>query len=246
MSAIATRDTPWLLMRAFWSSSIGAKITVALSGIVLWGFLIGHMIGNLQVYLWAPADGYIGQQLNEYAHNLKSLPPLLWGTRLIVLVAFIVHVVTTVRLVRANRQARPVRYQQKRSLAATIASRSMAGTGIVLLLFAVMHILHFTVLVVDPSYATLQDQAGLPDVYQMVRVGFAKIGFVLFYVFANTLLVVHLAHGAQSVWQSLGIYHRIWTPVMRYAGWALVAALLAGNLSIPVVLYVWSLQSTAG
>lgn len=225
------------LLFAFFRSSLGAKVLMAVSGLVMWGFVIGHLAGNLQVFLPAGEGGYAGQQLNEYAHFLKSTPSLLWGTRIALLASVLAHVYFGLRLSRLNREARGQRYAVWTPRRSTWASRSMVASGLIILSFIVFHLAHFTLLAVEPAWAQLRDSAGLHDVHAMMWEGFRNPAVAGFYVVATTLLFVHLFHGSVSLFQSLGIRHPAWTPVIRVGSRAIVVALLVGFGSIPVVLY---------
>ncbi len=236
-----TSFNPFRLVLDFFGSSIGAKILVALTGVIMWGFVIGHMAGNLQVFLPAPPDGYWGQQINDYGHFLKSTPALLWGTRITLIGAVFLHIGFAFRLTMKNKAARPSRYAMKRSQKSTVFGKIMPVSGIVVGLFILFHLFHFTiglpveVMGVSNDILQYQDQAGHHDVYKMLRVSFGQVGFVALYTICNLLLLMHLVHGTQSVWQTLGLNHKSWTPIARTLGWLLVAAIAAGNLSIPFV-----------
>src|SRR5450432_2608237 len=136
-SATATADRKPSALLAFYRSSIGRKWVVALTGLVLVGFVVGHLIGNLQIFL--PPD-----YINTYAHKLQALGPLLWIVRLGLLLAFALHVINTIALVKENLAARPARYAVKRTKRATIASKTMMISGLILLTFIIFHIAHFT------------------------------------------------------------------------------------------------------
>jgi succinate dehydrogenase / fumarate reductase cytochrome b subunit len=246
MTTATSSFSPIDFLARFYGSSIGKKVIMAVTGIIMWGFVIGHMAGNLQVFAQAAGplkmDEYWGQSLNEYAHFLKTTPALLWGTRITLLVAIVLHIFTGVSLASQNRGARPSRYAgATENRNATIWSKTMPLTGLFVLGFIVFHLAHFTLGVVEPgTFAANRISHELPDVFNMVRDGFRNPIFVAIYVIGNALLIAHLVHGSQSVWQSFGLNHRSWTPIFRYAGWALVALILAGNLSIPLVLFSWA------
>lgn len=221
---------------AFLRSSVGAKVLMSLSGVIMWGFVIGHLAGNLQVLLPAPAGGYAGQQINEYAKFLHDTPPLLWGTRILVLASLIGHVLVGLRLARMNRAARPMRYAKVQYERSSISSRLMALSGLIVLAFILFHLAHFTFHWVDTSYATMTDKKGLHDVYGMLWQGFKLPGIVAFYVVGQALLFMHLYHGSVSFLQSLGLRHPAWTPVASILGRLLVIGILAGNVAIPTIL----------
>jgi succinate dehydrogenase / fumarate reductase cytochrome b subunit len=211
----------------FITSSIGAKTVMALTGLVLVGFALGHMLGNLQVYLGP--DVY-----NGYAHTLKSMPLLLWGTRVVLLLSAGLHVWSAFRLTRLNGKARPVGYATKRWLRATLASRTMALSGSTLLAFIVFHILHFTVGVVQPEHYGLLDHAGRHDVYTMFVLGFQNIWVSLSYMVAMVLLGLHLSHGISSMFQSLGLYHPAYNAMIRCVGPVVAGVVVVGNVSMPL------------
>lgn len=231
-------------LRQFFTSSIGAKVVMAVTGVIAWGFTIGHVIGNLQVFLYAPEGGYLGQQLNEYAHLLKSTPALLWGTRVVVGASFVLHFTLGLKLKAQNRSARGSQYHAaQRHDRSTFSSRFMAASGIMLLVFVVFHLLHFTGGVILSEFYSFRDQAGLHDVYQMMRKSFGVPWVAAFYVVSVTMLLLHLFHGSVSFWQSLGLRHPRWTPLLRVASRGVVFAIVAGYVAIPLTLFYWSTAS---
>ena len=230
-------------------SSLGKKYVMALTGLILVGFVVGHMVGNLQMFLHP-------DWINEYAYKLKTLPyGLLWVVRLVLLTAVVVHIVAAVLLVLENKRARPEGYVEKASLQASFASRTMRYSGGILLLFIIFHILHFTVQSIHPEFKELETElAGVGtmhnvhdklvplgktevhDVYSMVVHGFsARFWYVsVFYVISMALLCLHLMHGVSSMFQSLGLRNAVWRT--RLDGLALVVALVVfvGFASIPL------------
>ncbi len=215
-------------VKRLFTSSLGMKMIMALTGIGLWGFMIIHVLGNLQVLL--PT----GDAINDYAVMLKSNKLILWGARLVLLKMVILHAYTGLKLASQNKKAKGVgyrRYQHKRS---SFYSRTMRISGSVVLLFIIFHILHFTGGVVEPDTfaGNITDAEGRHDVYVMVRSAFSNIGWVLLYAICNALLVAHLIHGTQSLWQSLGFRHSTWTPILKNIGWVLVAFIFIGNVLV--------------
>ena len=216
---------------AFYASSIGKKIIVAVTGIALLGFLFGHMAGNLKIFLGP-------DKLNSYAAWLHSMPALLWGARLGLLGAFVLHIVTTIFLVIQNRAARNERYEHSKTVQATGSSRIMIVSGTIILCFVIFHILHFTVGVAsgyhDPNGPYWDDQ-GRHDVYSMVIHSFSEVPLIsLFYIFSMALLCSHLSHGVASVFQTLGLRtERSW-PLIRAIGYGYAALIFFGNISIPI------------
>ena len=181
-------------------SSVGAKHLMAITGIVLSVFVLGHMAGNL--LLFAGPDA-----INAYAEGLKNTPPLLWGTRVVLLVSVVVHVAAGLRLAAINRAARPVKYVRFRPVRTPFYARVMPWTGMILFAFIVFHLLHYTVGIVDVStYAGTAgnvDAAGRPDVYSMMVSGFSNPLVAGSYLVAMVLLCMHLAHGVTSMFQSV-------------------------------------------
>jgi succinate dehydrogenase / fumarate reductase cytochrome b subunit len=223
----------------FVRSSIGAKVVMALTGVVLVGFVLGHMLGNLQIY--AGPDVY-----NAYAHALKSMPLLLWGTRITLLACVFLHVASALRLTQLNRKARPVAYAQKRWLKASLSSRTMALSGLTLLAFVVFHILHFTVGCVQPEHFTLVDHAGRHDVYAMFVLGFSNVWVSLSYIVAMVLLGLHLNHGISSMFQSLGLYHPQYNCFIRALGPVVSTVVVLGNVSMPLAVLSGCLTLSTG
>ncbi len=219
---------------SFTTSSIGRKWIVALTGLGLLGFVIGHLLGNLQFFL---PDKEI---FNNYASKLQSLGPLLWITRLGLLFIFVVHIITTISLVIENRKARPKKYAKVTPQKSTVASRWMALSGITVLCFVVYHILHFTLIVFHPVYKTLVDPAGHHDVYSRMILGFRNPNISAFYIVGVALLGMHLKHGISSSIQTLGIKSRPVISLVDNGGKLLAIAIAVGFISIPVsVLLHW-------
>src|SRR5258708_21750901 len=188
-------------VRAFYQSSIGKKFTIAVTGIIFIVFVIGYLVGNLEIYLGP-------DHTNWYAEFLRSTGPLLWIVRIILLAAVIVHIVATVQLTVENRRAKPKKYRVKAPQASTFASRTMIYSGLLVLCFVIYHLLHFTFQTTNPEFLTLTDGQGRHDVYHMVILGFRQPLISFFYILALFLLSVHLSHGFASVTQTLGINNR--------------------------------------
>lgn len=217
-------------LKRFFNSSIGLKMVVALTGAPLLFFVIGHMLGNLQIFM--------GQdQINNYAKGLHDIPALLWGARLGLIVLFVSHIGAATRLNMMNASARPVQYHHEKTVQASLASRYMLLTGGVVLGFVVLHVLHFTLNAFDPQAAEYHDYAGRHDVYRMVVEGFTGFKgalWVLLYVVCNLMLGLHLSHGASSLFQSLGVNHPTYTPMLKMAGPGIAITIVVGNILIPV------------
>ena len=210
----------------FYDTTIGKKAVMAVSGVVLFGFIVGHLVGNLQIY--AGAD-----KVNHYAKFLQSMPGPLWGARIVLLLCLILHVWSAFELWLLAREARPVAYKKKSNPNSSYASRTMIWSGPIIGAFLIYHLLHFTFGTLLPNgLARLEN--GDVDVYQNLITGFSQPLVTLFYVIAVSLLGVHLYHGLWSMFQSLGVSHPSYTP--RFKQFAAAASILisAGNISIPL------------
>lgn len=225
-----------IFLRQFWRSSVGRKFVMALTGGLLVFFLIGHLIGNLQVF--GPPE-----LINGYAHFLKSKPGLLWGARLGLLVLVGLHIASAISLSAQNKAARPVDYAGvRRPYAASLASRTMLISGLVILGFVIYHLLQFTALVpavnggVDfrKLETALPDGVRTHDVYAMMIRGFQIWWVSLFYLLAQALLFMHLNHGLASLFQSLGLRNAVWWPRVKILAQVVSVALFLGYASIPV------------
>ncbi|MCB9473626.1 MAG: succinate dehydrogenase cytochrome b subunit [Candidatus Delongbacteria bacterium] len=216
----------------FRSSSIGRKLLMALTGLALLLFLLGHMAGNLQFF--AGAD-----TLNAYAAALRHNIYLLWGIRGTLLLIFLVHVISAIQLTLANRAARPEPYAVQKPLQSTFASRTMFLSGLVVLGYIVFHLAHLTVGVVGPEHR-LQVGSHVPDAYANVVAGFSNPLIAGLYILSMVVLFFHLSHGAQSALQTLGFNHPKYTPMVRGLLLGLVFLICAGFISIPLaVLLAW-------
>jgi succinate dehydrogenase / fumarate reductase cytochrome b subunit len=220
------------VVTSFLRSSVGKKLLVALTGLALLAFLAVHLAGNLLIYRGP-------DELNAYAHELKTLlhGSAVWIARAGLLGAFLVHVLLTISLVKENRSARPVGYRKPSTIQATLASRTMILSGLVILAFAVYHLLHFTVQVTHPDYRTLTyDLHGetVHDVYSMVVRGFSSVPVSAFYILSMFLLCAHLSHGFASVFQTLGLRSKQTAALLKGLGWVYALVIFFGNISIPV------------
>jgi succinate dehydrogenase / fumarate reductase cytochrome b subunit len=235
-------------------STIGRKILMAVTGLILIGFVVGHLVGNLQVFSGP-------DKLNGYAHFLQSLGPLLWAARIGLLVAVAIHVWAATVLTLENHAARNVGYSVKHTIRATLASRMMRWSGYVVLAFIVYHVAHFTLGVAQadtfktalPEY-TMQSEyhvAGFPvvdagavvhDVHSMVILGFQNVIVSIFYIIAVGLLSIHLLHGTDSMFQTLGLRSRRWSGALRTICIVFAAAYFLGNLAIPGAVLLGKLQ----
>ena len=210
----------------FFDATIGKKAVMAVTGVILFGFVVGHLVGNLQIY--AGAD-----KVNHYAKFLHSMPGPLWGARIALLVSVVLHVWASFELWLLKREARPVAYKKRANLSSSYASRTMLWSGPIIAAFVIYHLLHFTFGTVLPGgLARLPD--GDVDVYRNLITGFSQPLVSLFYVVAVTLLGVHLYHGLWSMFQSLGVSHPKYTPRFKQFAAAASVLITVGNISIPV------------
>ena len=201
---------------------------VAVTGIILILFVIGHLLGNLQIFLGP-------NWINGYSEHLRELGPFLWLIRIFLLVTVIVHIYVTIRLAIDNRRARPEAYIDKEHVKATFASRHMVMSGLIVLAFIIYHIAHFTVRVTDPRFALLKaDPLNHYDVYSMMVYGFQNYFVSAFYVLGLWLLALHLSHGSSSFFQSLGLNNKTLTPRLAFGGRVFAWLLFIGYTSIPV------------
>ena len=207
-------------------SSLGKKTLMALSGLVLVGFVIMHLAGNLLVFAGPEA-------LNAYAQKLRHFPALLWSARLALLASVVVHIVTSIQLARENAAARPQRYAVYRTSEATLSSRTMMLSGLLLLAYVVYHLLHFTFRTAHPQLSRAVDSLGRHDVYAMVVSSFRQPSISLVYVAAMWLLCLHLAHGIASAFQTLGLTNERTLPILTVLGRLLAVALFLGYSAIP-------------
>jgi succinate dehydrogenase / fumarate reductase cytochrome b subunit len=229
-------------MSDYWrglSSTVGTKFLVALTGALLVAFVIGHMLGNLQIYLGPEA-------INSYAVFLKSKPGLLWGARLGLLAAVIIHIWGISRLSLRNQEARPESYALKRAVASSFSSRTMLLSGAVLLAFIVYHLLHFTIGATNPQQFRLIDELGRHDVYSMTILGFQQPLVAISYILAMGILGLHLAHGVASIFHSMGWSRPKTAPLIELAGRLVALLLVIGNISIPISALLGWIQPTQG
>jgi succinate dehydrogenase / fumarate reductase cytochrome b subunit len=215
---------PMLLIR----SSVGRKFLMAITGLLLAGFVVAHLLGNFTIF-FGP-DG-----INAYAVHLHSLGPLLWVFRIGLLVAFAVHVGFGIWLTLENRTARPVAYVQKKTLRATLAGETMIYSGLALAAFIAYHLLHFTFHVTNPDISHFIDAGGRADIFRMVVLSFQKLYIVPIYLAGMTALLLHASHGIGSLFQTLGANNDRTLPLLERASplGALLVAL--GFSSIPLL-----------
>jgi succinate dehydrogenase / fumarate reductase cytochrome b subunit len=215
-----------MLLRLF-TSSLGKKFLMAITGAGLFLFVIGHLLGNLQVFLGPEA-------INRYGHFLQTTPEILWPAR-IGLLAFVgIHIWSSISLTLENRAARGAQYEVKEVVDATLASRTMIWSGLIIFAFVSFHLAHYTLMIVHPEYRNLHDANGWHDIYRMMIIGFSNYWVSGFYVLGIGLLCIHLSHGTSAMFQSLGLRNAAYeTAIDRLAKVAAVVIFL-GYISIPL------------
>jgi succinate dehydrogenase / fumarate reductase, cytochrome b subunit len=220
MSAIAASLSMGNLR--FWQTTVGKKVIMAVTGMMLFGFVVGHLLGNLQIFL-AP------EKINHYSASLKALPAFLWSARIILLIAVGLHIWSSYQLSVLQRDARPVKYVKKANLHSTYASRTMYWSGPIILAFLIFHLLHFTFGAVHPGGPFDEH-----NVYNNVVTGFQVWPVSVFYIIAMIMLCYHLYHGLWSMLQSLGFSHPVYTPWLKHVAKVVAILIAVGNISIPI------------
>ena len=221
------REPPFFI--TFYRSAIAKKWLMAITGIMLLGFVLAHMIGNLKVYLGE-------EHLNSYAEWLRDVGEpafprtfLLWGLRIGLIAAFVIHIVAAAQLTRMNHKARPEKYEAPRDYAAAnFASRTMRWSGVIVGLFIILHLLDLTWGTANPDW-----QRG--EVYENLIASFERVPVAIVYIVANILLGVHIFHGSWSMFQSLGLNSPRYNAWRRYFAATFAAVITLGNVSMPLL-----------
>jgi succinate dehydrogenase / fumarate reductase cytochrome b subunit len=218
----------------FLSTAVGKKWIMAVTGLLLIGFVLAHAFGNTKMYFGAEDFDHYAESLRTLLYPILPKTWLLWGMRLGLVAAFGAHIWAAVTLTRMNQRSRPTKYQSPRSyIAANFASRSMRWTGIIVFLFLLWHLADLTwgVEFVNPDYVR-------GDAYDNVVNSFSRVPVALLYIVANIALGIHLFHGTWSMFQSLGINSPRYNTIRRDIA-ALVAALVTiVNISFPIAVLV--------
>jgi succinate dehydrogenase / fumarate reductase cytochrome b subunit len=220
------------LFSRIWNSSLGKKYIMAATGCVLFIFVIGHLIGNLQIFLGPDI-------LNQYGHFLQTNWEIKWPARIGLLVMVVLHIVSAVRLTAENRAARGQGYAEWKPAGASYASRTMMMSGVIIAAFIIYHLLHYTV--TTPSvnftredFGTFMDAKGRHDIYKMMIVGFSNGWVSLFYIISMALLSLHLSHGVSSMFQSMGWKKSYYKPLIDNGARLIAILIFAGYVSIPI------------
>ena len=213
----------------FYRSTIGKKIIMGVTGLIGIGFVILHMAGNLQAFVGR-------QKINAYGALLHGpLAELTWLLRIVLIVAVILHVLMAYQLTRISATARPIGYQKKEPQVATLASRTMKWGGVLLLLFIVVHLLHFTTEQIDPAgWRGMTDMRGNRDVYGNIVASFQLWWVSAFYIIAMIALGLHLYHGAWSSIRTLGYAKSSPNPLHRKIALGVAVIVWIGFTIIPV------------
>jgi succinate dehydrogenase / fumarate reductase cytochrome b subunit len=204
----------------FWTTTVGKKAVMAVSGVILAGFVLAHLLGNLQIFLGP-------DQFNGYARTLRHLPELVWPARVILLIMVILHIWSSLQLAVVKSEARPIHYAKHKATGSSYASRTMYLSGPIIAAFVIYHLMQFTFGVGGTPYHEF-------DAYGNVIQGFRVPAVSIFYIIAMALLCLHLRHGLWSLFQSLGFSHPRHTPRIRRAASILALLVFFGFASIPV------------
>ncbi len=215
----------------FYGTTIGKKVVMALSGLVAFGFLVGHMLGNLKVFSGPDA-------INEYAAFLRNTPALLYGTRGVLLIAIALHLHAAFSLWSRNNDARPRGYAQRKDQATNYAALTMRYSGLVLLSFIIYHLLHLTVGLTEHLGYEFDPE----NAYNNLVLGFMHPLVAGFYVLAQAALGMHLYHGLWSLTQTLGADHPKYNGLRQMVAVGLALFVVLGFASVPISVQTGILQ----
>jgi len=214
----------------FWRSAVGKKWVMALSGIMLLGYVLAHMVGNLKVFLGESHLNEYGEWLRDLGEPVFPRSVVLWGLRIGLTAAFVLHIVAAAQLTRMNHRARPVKYQAPRDYAAAnFASRTMRWTGVIVALFVVFHLLDLTWGTANPDFVR-------GDVYDNLFNSFERVPVALVYIAAMIAVSIHIFHGAWAMFNSLGINNPKYNDWKRAFAGGFALVILVGNVSMPLLI----------
>ena len=212
----------------FARSNIGLKVLMAITGVVMFGYLVGHVTGNMLIFRGPAA-------INNYSKFLHTATGLLWGTRVLLLASVALHLWATIRFLALRNEARPVAYAVKKPHGTTFAARTMYWSGPVIALFIVYHILHLTTGTVHPTYEKNVDATThTVDVYRNLVEGFQRPVASLIYIVAMLAIAFHLSHGIWSMLQTIGVNRPNWEPALRCVAVTVAIVLCGGFIAVPV------------
>ena len=227
------------VLKNLFRSTLGKKFIMALTGGALFLFVVGHLVGNLQIFLGPEA-------INRYGHFLQSNVEIIWPARIGLLLCVVLHIWSAVKLTQENREARPIGYlNDPEPKAASYASQTMMMSGLIVAAFIVYHLLHFTVQTKAVNltgwdfhslHESTRGGSMRHDVFRMMVIGFSHPLVCVFYVVAMVLLCLHLSHGVSAMFQSLGLKNKAWGPRLDCFARAAAWAIFAGYASIPVAI----------
>ena len=220
MGSIAIDSHVHKAMR-FYQASIGKKAVMAVTGVVLFGYLVGHLAGNMQVYLGA-------EQMDRYATFLHSMPVLLWGVRALLVACVVLHIMASLQLQKLKLDARPTGYVKKEAIESSLASRSMIRSGAMIAAFVVYHVLDLTTGVAGAA------QFRELRAYENLVYSFRRLPVSAFYIVGMILLGMHLYHGLWSIFQTVGFSHPRYSPMIKRASAWVAILMAAGFISIPI------------
>ena len=222
---------PFLL--DLYSTSLGKKYVMAITGIMMLGYVIAHMVGNLKMYLGAEDLNHYGEFLRELLVPILPRTVLLWILRIGLLGATLLHIHSAYGLTRINHKARAVKYQGERDYqVANFASRTMRWSGIIITLFVFWHLADLTWGTTTAIGTDGEFVRGTP--YENIVLSFKRVPVALFYILANLALGLHLFHGVWSLFQSLGINNPRFNKWRRHLATGIAAVVVVGNVSFPI------------
>jgi succinate dehydrogenase / fumarate reductase cytochrome b subunit len=212
----------------FWHSAVGKKWVMALSGIALLGFVFAHMVGNLKVYLGSSHLNEYAEWLRDFGEPVLPRTVLLWGLRIGLIAAFVLHIVAAYQLTRMNQKSRSAYQAPRDYVAANFASRTMRWTGVIVGLFLIFHLADLTWGSANPDFVR-------GDVYDNLIASFERVPVAIIYIIANLALAFHIFHGAWSMFQSLGWNNPRFNIYRRYFAAAFALVIGIGNISMPLL-----------
>lgn len=216
----AIANTQFTRVARFYESTIGKKAIMAVTGLILFSYLIAHMLGNLQIFLGSAV-------MNHYAETLHGNPPLLWTARVVLLVSVVLHIWASVALSMLKSEARPVAYVKRANVQSSWASRTMMFSGPIVAAFVVLHLLHLTTGTIHPQFVPLHP-------YENLVSGFLVVPFALAYIVVMVFIGFHLSHGIWSMFQSMGLSHPRYTPLIKKFAAVFSWILTAGFIAVPL------------
>jgi succinate dehydrogenase / fumarate reductase cytochrome b subunit len=213
-------------------TTVGKKMLMAVSGLVLVGFVFAHMVGNLKIFLGRT-------ELDRYADGLRTLGQpifpfgsVLWALRTLVFAAFVVHIAFAIQLSLRSRRAREIRYERTEHVAADFPAVTMRWGGVFIALFVIFHLANFTWGNIHPNYTFVRGA-----VYNNVVGTFKQWWMTLIYLLMMVALALHLFHGTWSMFQTLGWNNRRWNSTVRAVTAALSIIIFVGFISVPIAVY---------